>query len=596
MPKALQQDLPVWNLCDLYDGVDDPNLQKDLDQQLEAAAAFTQAYQHTIATGALSAAHFKAALDDYEALSRNAMKPLAFAQLLFSTNTQDPKHGALLQRVREAASSINTHLVFFELEIGKIPQAVFDALIGDAALKDYAHYLTTTHNKASHHLSEPEEKILVETSNARGPAFVRLFSEIQSRTTYDVRRDGELHVLTQSDVLALLYDADRQVRAQAAEALSEGLRENAHAVTFIYNTLIHEKHVLDRLRGFALPESERHLDNEIDQQAVDTMTEVCVANFDVVGEYYDLKRTLLGLDELTHYDRYAPVGNASKKFSFPEAKQLVLEAFSDFDPRLGQMAEPFFSQRWIHAAIVEGKNSGAFCAGVTPDVHPYVFVNYTHTINDVMTLAHELGHGVHDVLAAHNHMLDYQPALPLAETASTFGEMLVFDHLLSQLDDDRDKLQLLCGKIENLFATVFRQVGIFRFERRAHQLRREQGELPTEAYNELWQETQQDMFGASLKLGQDHACWWLYIPHIIQLPFYVYAYAFGELLVLSLYARYREEGAGFIDNYFKLLAAGGSKSPAQLVTEMGFDIADAAFWQAGCNLIRQRLEQAKALL
>ncbi len=274
---------------------------------------------------------------------------------------------------------------------------------------------------------------------------------------------------------------------------------------------------------------------------------------------------------------------------------MVLEAFGEFSPRLRDMAEPFFSKRWIDAALAEGKRGGAFCAGITPDLHPYVLMNYTGQPRDVMTLAHELGHGIHDVLASDNHLLDYHPVLPMAETASTFGEMLVFDKLRTELDSDSGRLALLCGKIEDTFATVFRQIAMYRFEQQAHRARRQEGELPTEKFDELWQRNMQEMFGASLKLGEEHACWWLYIPHIINTPFYVYAYAFGELLVLSLYAQYKREGAPFVERYFNLLAAGGSRAPADLVESMGFDIADRDFWQAGCDLIRQRVEQAKAL-
>lgn len=595
MTQAIKSELPTWDLSDLYDGMDDPKLEQDLESIQARAAAFGKRYKNTIATKALSATHLKAALDEYEALNRGVFKPVGFAQLLFSTNSKDPKRGALLQKTREVASAINAHLVFFDLEIGQIPVKAYQTIIAEAALTNYRHYLDQVRAEAQHHLAEAEEKILVKTANARGPAFSRLFTEVNSRTTFLVERDGEPQELTQSKILAMLYDPDRQVRQKAAASVTAGVKGNAHVGTFIYNTLMHEKEVLDRLRGYERPESQRHLNNEISAEVVDTMVEVCVSNYDLVARYYELKRKLLGLDELVHYDRYAPISSEQTNIPFAQAKEIVLAAYGGFSARMAEMVEPFFSKRWIDAALADGKNSGAYCAGITPDLHPYVFMNYTDTARDVMTLAHELGHGMHDVLASQNHMLDYHPALPLAETASTFGEMLVFDKLLSELDSGAEKLALICGKIEDTFATVFRQIAMFRFEQRAHKARREKGEQPTEAFNQLWQATQQEMFGSSLALGQDHGWWWLYIPHIIQVPFYVYAYAFGELLVLSLYAQYRREGTAFIDKYFNLLAAGGSGSPAELVGKMGFDIADKTFWQSGCNLIRQRLEQAEAL-
>lgn len=594
MAKAMQQ-APNWDLSDLYAGVDDPNLEQDLQGNINKAKSFAGNYKGKLSSESLTASQLKSAMDDYEALYRSVYKPMAFAQLLFSTNTMDAKRGALVQKVSEVSSTVQTHLVFFDIEIGQMPQATFDQVMQADELQPYRHYLQKVRDQAKHNLTEPEEKILVETANSRGPAFSRLFTEISSRATFTIEKDGEEQTLNQSEVLAMLYDPDRDVRRKAAESVTDGVKQNAHAVTFIYNTLIHEKSVLDRLRGLEHPESSRHLDNEIDLNTVNTMVDVCADNFNLVQDYYLLKKKLLGLDELTHYDRYAPIESKQQDIPFDEARDIVMTSFNSFSPKLAEMTEPFFSKNWIDAAVADGKRGGAFCAGITPDLHPYVFMNYTNTANDVMTLAHELGHGLHDVLASNNHMLDYQPVLPMAETASTFGEMLVFDKLLSGLDSEEEKLGLICKKIEDTFATVFRQISMFRFERQAHQLRREKGEQPTEAFSELWQSSQQEMFGDSLKLGEDHACWWLYVPHIIQVPFYVYAYAFGELLVMSLYAQYQREGDSFIDKYFNLLAAGGSQSPAQLVSEMGFNIADASFWQSGCDLVREQIQRAKAL-
>jgi oligoendopeptidase F len=325
------------------------------------------------------------------------------------------------------------------------------------------------------------------------------------------------------------------------------------------------------------------------------VSNVCAANFDTVARYYRLKGRILGIDDLAHFDRYAPMRGQESDVPFSKARGMVLDAFRDFHPDLAETADRFFSNNWIDAALGDGKRGGAYCAAVTPDHHPYVFMNYTGKPRDVMTLDHELGHGIHDVLASGNHLLDYHPVLPMAETASTFGEMLVFDRLLGELTDDGEKLALVCSKVEDTFATVFRQIAMYRFERQAHLARREEGELPTERYSEMWQQNMQAMFGDSLTLGEEHADWWLYIPHIVDVPFYVYAYAFGELLVLALYAQYQQEGDRFVEHYFKLLSAGGSKAPARLVRELGLDIADRGFWQCGCDLIAERVAQAEAL-
>ena len=593
---ATEPPLPTWDLSDLYSGVDDPLLAKDMDRTSQKASGFAARYKGGIARADLDADDLRNAVEEYEDLLRLGQRPQAYAMLLYSTNTNDPARGALLQKSREFGSTIAADLVFFDIEIGQIPPDTYAKICQVEELAPYRRYLDHQRQLAVHNLSEPEERVLVETANARGNAFSRLFIEVHGRARYESVRDGDAATLTQSEILALLHDDDRDTRRAAARSLTTTLKANAHTCTFIYNTLLHEKHVLDRLRHYPEPEASRHLSNQLSGDVVDTMTDVCVANYGIVAEYYDLKRRLLGLDELSHYDRYAPISGAEREIPFSHARDLVLDAFAEFSPRLRQLAEPFFNECWIDAELADGKRGGAFCAGITPDLHPYVLMNYTGLPRDVMTLAHELGHGVHDVLASRNHLLDYRPVLPVAETASTFAEMLVFDRLLhSSIDSPRERLALVCNKVEDTFATVFRQVAMFHFEQQAHRARRERGELTTEALSDLWQENMQAMFGPSLRLGEEHACWWLYIPHIINTPFYVYAYAFGELLVLALYAQYQRLGESFVDRYFELLAAGGSSVPAELVQSMGFDIADRDFWQGGCDLIRQRVELAGQL-
>lgn len=588
--------LPTWDLTDLYAAVDDPKILTDMDASRQQAIDFEARYKGTIATDDLTAAHLLEALLAYEALLKAEYRPQSFAQLHYSTDTTDSARGALLQKTREFGSDVATRLVFFDLEIGQILPAVYDRVAADAVLAPYRHYLEHERRMAAHNLSEAEERILVETSNSRGRAFARLATEVNSRTRFTIELDGRRLEKTQSEILVLLYDADREVRRRAAAAISAGLQSNSHVCTFIYNTLLHEKDVLDRLRTYSKPDDSRHLANELAGAVVDTVSDVCVANFAIVARYYRLKGRILGIDDtLAHYDRYAPIRGQESDVPFSKARGLVLDSFRDFHPELAEIADSFFANNWIDATLGKGKRGGAYCAAVTPDHHPYVFMNYTGKPRDVMTLAHELGHGVHDVLASNNHLLDYHPVLPMAETASTFGEMLVFDRLLSELTDDGEKLALVCSKVEDTFATVFRQIAMYRFEQQAHRARREEGELPTERFSEMWQQNMQAMFGDSLRLGEEHADWWLYIPHIVDVPFYVYAYAFGELLVLALYAQYQQEGARFVERYFELLSAGGSEAPAQLVGDLGFDISERSFWQGGCDLIAERVAQAEAL-
>ncbi|MBI3924938.1 MAG: M3 family oligoendopeptidase [Armatimonadetes bacterium] len=595
MEQQTTVDLPVWDLTDLYQGADDVRIDRDLDQLEQRAQAFEQRYRGRIAQGQVSAVELKQALDEYEWLARAQGKPGNFAQLHFSTDTTDAARGALTQKVKERGSRMATHVIFFTLEVGKIPEEHYLRLSEASELAPYRHYLDYERSLSRYHLSEPEEKILEETANSRGRAFRRLFTEITSRMSFRMVVDGKEKELTQSELLAYNYDPDREVRRAASVALAQGLKPHAHVLTFIMNTLLHEKQVMDRIRGFEEPEDSRHLGNELERAHVDTMVRVVADNFDLVTDYYRLKARLLGIEGLTHYDRYAPLEKERVFISFDQARDIVVQAFGDFSPRMAELTRPFFSERWIDAPVKAGKRGGAFCAGVTPDHHPYVLLNYTGKPRDVMTLAHELGHGVHDRLAAKQHMLDYHPVLPMAETASTFGELLVFEKLNESLDSRQKRLGLRCEKLEDTFATVFRQVAMYRFEQRIHRERRSQGELTTEQLNALWQQSMQEMFGDSLTLGEDHQWTWLYIPHIVQTPFYVYAYAFGELLVLSLFARYKQEGQAFIDKYFHLLAAGGSRRPAELLGGLGIDISRAEFWQGGCDLIRQNIREAQEL-
>lgn len=589
------EETPVWDLSDLYASLDDPRVDADMASVLERARQFEARYRGRIAAADCDAATLREALDEYEAINRERAKPLTYAGLLFSADTSNPAHGALMQRLQVASTGVSNHLIFFDLEIGAMPEAAFQAALAEPLLADYHHYLEHERLAAKHYLTEPEEKIAQELANTGIRAFQRLFSELTARATFCLERDGEGREFTQSQVLALLYDPDRSTRAAAADSVTATLEQLAHPLTFIYNNLLQEKATMDRLRSYEYPEQARHEDNELDPEVVRNMVEVCVEGYPIVARYYELKRRLLGVEELTHYDRYAPISSEVSAIPYSEGRDMVLDAFGRFSPRLRELTEPFFSRSWIDAALRPGKRGGAFCSPCTPDLHPFVFMNYTDRPRDVMTLAHELGHAVHGVLAGRNHYFDFHPSLPLAETASVFGEMLVFERLQAELESPREKLALLAGKIEDSLATVFRQVTMYRFEQAAHRLRREQGEQTTEAYNALWQSTMQEMFGDSLKLGEGHACWWLYIPHIFSTPFYVYAYAFGELLVLALYARYRQEGEPFVERYLEFLACGGSRKPEALLSEMGIDIREKSFWQGGVDLIRGMVERAEGL-
>jgi oligoendopeptidase F len=582
-----------WDLSDLYAGPDDPQIDADLDRAHEEARAFEQSYRGRMTE--LSAADLAEAVDRLESLHVPVHRAAAYAQLLFAADTLAPRHGALLQHVQERATAIKQHLIFFELEWVALEDARADALLADPALARRRHMLSVMRRYRPHVLSEPEERIVEELSNTGNRAFSRLFDELMSAMRFRLRQDGKELELGEEEVLALLHDPDREARREAARSLSEGLRANHRPLAFIFNTLVQDKAVQDRLRRFEAPMQSRNLANEIEDRTVASLLDACVARYPLVARYYGLKARLLGLERLEDYDRYAPLRADESSRPFEDARRLVLEAYRDFSPQMAEVAERFFEKRWIDAELRPGKRGGAFSASTLPDVHPYVLLNYTGNARDVMTVAHELGHGVHQYLARDRGLFEQDTPLTTAETASVFGEMLVFRRLMREEADPQLRLALLCGKLEDAFATVSRQVAMTRFEQSLHAARRGEGELAVERMNELWMEANRPMFGDSVHLSDDYAWWWLYIPHFVHSPFYCYAYAFGELLVLSLLRRYDEEGDAFVPRYLELLRAGGSDAPEVLVGRMGLDITDASFWDGGLALLEELVAEAEGL-
>jgi len=498
--------------------------------------------------------------------------------------------------VQERGTEVRNALVFFELEWVATDDAHAEKLLDDPALAARRHLLAQMRRYRRHVLSEPEERLLEETANTGPRAFSRLFDETLGSLRFSLEAaDGSREEKSEEEILSLLYEPDRETRRRAADSLTEGLRQNARLLAFLFNTLVQDKATRDRLRRYASPMDDRNLANEIDAETVHALMTACERRHDLVGRYYRLKQRLLGLDALYDYDRYAPVLEAVGQRSFDAARALVLEAYGDFSPKLSEIAGHFFEKRWIDAELRPGKRGGAFSASTVPDVHPYVLLNYTGTLRDVMTLAHELGHGVHQYLARPRGLFEADTPLTTAETASVFGEMLTFRRLLRDEPDPKVRLGLLCGKLEDAFATVFRQVVMTRFEEKLHAARRAEGELPIPRINELWMETNRPMFGDAVALRDDYAWWWLYIPHFVHSPFYCYAYAFGELLVLALVQRYDEEGAAFVPRYLAMLEAGGAQSPREVVAHTGLDIGDPGFWERGLLLLEEMVAEAERL-
>ncbi|NLE52551.1 MAG: M3 family oligoendopeptidase, partial [Chloroflexi bacterium] len=518
-----------------------------------------------------------------------ATKVESFAHLIWSTDTANPQYGALLQKATEWSSQLQQKLVFFTLEWVNTPEDVAQRLIDAPELAHYRHWLEVARLYQPHMLSEPEEKILAEKSVTGREAWVRFFTELMGSARYTF--DGQQ--LTQSGVLAKLYDADREVRHRAAASLTEGLRQHLPITTFIFNTLAADKASDDRLRRYPTWIASRNLSNEVSDETVEALVQAVTGRYDIVARYYNLKRQVLGLDELADYDRYAPLPAAAGAYQWDEAREIVLSAYSRFHPEIAGIAEQFFAQKWIDAAERPAKRGGAFSASTVPSAHPYVFLNYTGRARDVMTLAHELGHGVHQYLSREQGMLQAHTPLTTAEMASTFGEMLVFSDLMEQQSDPQARLALLAGKIEDSFATIFRQISMNRFEHALHTARRDEGELTSERLSELWLETQRAMFGDSVRMTDDYGIWWSYVPHFLHTPGYVYAYSFGELLVLALFAIYRQQENGFAPRYLDVLRAGGSDWPEKVLAPMGVDLTDPGFWQNGLDELDKMVKEAE---
>jgi oligoendopeptidase F len=522
-------------------------------------------------------------------------KPAIYAGLLHAAKTDDPKHGALLSRTREQRTAINKHLIFFDLEWVKLDDGPAERLIASPVLARYHHYLREKRAWKPHYLSEPEEKVLEDKSVTGRAAWVRLFDETIAALRFPLEYDGRTEQLPLQQINAKLYDADRALRRAAAEGITRGLRDNARLLTYIFNNLVLDHRSDCNLRRFPDPMAPRHLANEIRPEVVEALMTATERHHGTVQRYYRLKARLLGLEPLYDYDRYAPLFRDLPPCTWADARRIVRESYDAFSPDAGAVVGNFFDKSWIDAELRPGKRGGAFSSGGVPSAHPYILMNYTDKLRDVMTLAHELGHGLHQYLSRPVGYLQCSTPLTTAETASVFGEMLTFQRLLKEQPSPRTRLALLCSKIEDSFATVFRQVVLTRFEQALHRARQERGELTAEQVNELWQAANRPMHGGAVQLTDGYAWWWLYIGHFIHVPFYCYAYAFGELLVLALVQKYRQEGAAFVPKYLGLLAAGGSEAPHVLLGRLGVDVTDPGFWELGLRLLGDMVAEAEAL-
>ncbi|MDA0174233.1 M3 family oligoendopeptidase [Solirubrobacter taibaiensis] len=582
----------AWDLSDLLNGAGDGNPQAGVDALLADAQtradAFADSYAGKLAE--IDGAGLISAMQELAQIEEIAARAGTYAHLAFSTDTQSPANGALLQRVEEKGTAIETKLLFFHLEWAALDDAKAEALLATDGLDFARHHLATARRYRPHLLSEPEERILAEKQLSGRSAWTRLFEEQTAAITVDLPDAGEVPL---DAALSNLFHPDREVRKDVAERVTQALQPGLRTRAYAFNTLLADKMVDDRLRAYPHWLAARNLSNEASDESVQALIEAVRARSEVPRRWYRLKAQLLGIDKLADYDRMAAVTQDNEKINWPEAKEIVRDAYSTFSGELGGIIDQFFDNDWIDGPVRPGKRGGAFCSYGVPSQHPYVLLNYTHLRRDVLTLAHELGHGVHAVLGGSQGVFHMATPLTLAETASVFGETLVFGRLLEASPSPESKLSLLAESIEGSIATVFRQVAMNRFEHLIHTQRREQGELSVDDFGTLWAQSQEELLGDAVEVTDNYKSWWSYVPHFVASPGYVYAYAYGQLLALAVYGRYEEEGAGFEADYVNLLRAGGSKSPEELGQIVGVDLADPGFWDKGLDLVERKLDAAE---
>jgi oligoendopeptidase F len=592
---AAQESLPELNLADLYSGVDAPELKRDLARAADDSEAFERRWKGKLAqeAGKGAAGGLGEALRQYEQLEELMGRIGSFAGLLYAGDTSDPVRAKFYGDVQEKLTDASAHLLFFTLELNQVDDAVVEAALdADPAFGHYRPWVLDLRKDKPYQLDDRVEQLFHEKSITGRTAWNRLFDETITALRFQV--GGEK--LPLEPTLNRLQDADPRKRQEAAAALAETLNANLKTFTLITNTLSKDKEISDRWRGFSDIADSRHLANRVEREVVDALAAaVREASPRLSHRYYAMKARWLGMDALNHWDRNAPLPETPQtEIGWQEARRTVIDAYAGFAPEMAEIADRFFDNGWIDAPVRPGKAPGAFAHPTVPSAHPYVLLNYMGKPRDVMTLAHELGHGVHQVLAGRQGALMAATPLTLAETASVFGEMLTFRSLLERTRDRRERKAMLAQKVEDMINTVVRQIAFYEFERKVHTERR-QGELTAEQLGRFWVEVQAESLGPAIRLREGYETFWAYIPHFIHSPFYVYAYAFGDCLVNSLYAVYRGAESGFQEKYFDMLEAGGTKHHSELLAPFGLDASDPAFWQKGLSFIESLIDELEAL-
>ena len=577
-----------WDIEPLLDGVEIDVL---VDRAVVVAAEIAAVRGRV---SSIDAGELCAIMRHFETLADLLGRAGNYAALRFAVDTADPQNGSRMAHFEQRATAISTQLLFFDLEWAALDDATVDTLLADPTLGFAAHHLRAKRRYRTHLLSEPEERLLTEKHVTGASAWSRLFAELSSAITIELPDSaGGSRTAPFEQGLALLQHPDRATRQRAAAAVTAGLAPGLRTRAFVFNTLLNDKSVDDRLRAYPTWISGLNLDNETTDESVEALIAAVQARADIPQRWYRMKAQILGLDRLADYDRMASIAVTDTEIGWAEAKAIVLDAYRSFSPELASVAQRFFDERWIDAPTRPGKRPGAFCAYTVANHHPYLLLNWTARTRDVLTLAHELGHGLHAYLARGQGAFHQATPLTVAETASVFGETVTNGRLLGALDDPNDRLALLASVVEDSIATVFRQVAMNRFEHAAHTARRTEGELSVDHINAMWADTQSAMLGDAVEVTDGYRTWWSYIPHFINTPGYVYAYAYGQLLALSVYRRYEEQGDAFVPRYLELLRAGGSVAPTDLGRIVDCDLNDPDFWDGGLAIIDAKVTAAE---
>jgi oligoendopeptidase F len=586
--------MPAWDLRDLYPGPQSEAVQADLKKAAAEAKRIRERYEGKLAALANEGAALGDAIAAYEALTDTLGKLGAYAGLLYASDRSNPEHARFYGNIQEQLTAITTDLLFFELEINRMEDAELAHALAVPAVARYKPWLQDLRKEKSYQLEERLERLFHEKSLTAYGAWNRLFDETMAALRFEVK--GEPAPLPIEPTLSLLMHADGARRRAAAEALAKVFRDNIRLFALITNTLAKDKEISDRWRGFQDVADSRHLANRVERPVVEALVGAVRETYPATAHrYYALKAKWLGKPRLAYWDRNAPLPDQPQRtVTWAEARSTVLKAYGAFEPRMATIAERFFDRNWIDAPVREGKSPGAFSHPTVPSVHPYILMNYQGKLRDVMTLAHELGHGIHQTLAAPLGPLLSQTPLTLAETASVFGEMLTFRALLASATDARERKALLAQKTEDMINTVARQIAFYAFERRLHEERRA-GELTPERIGQIWLQVQGESLGPAIELGPGYETYWCYVPHFIHSPFYVYAYAFGDCLVNSLYGLYQDAHPGFVGKYFAMLEAGGSKHHSELLAPFGLDATQRAFWQKGLKVLEGMVDELEGM-